>query len=390
MDGIIALRSSILEEPPETPDEPPEKLAGEVLAAGMQRQVVVYADAATLAAVQSTSRGAVPVMAKWHPGNNVDEWLDRLHLSAVEIDADEVTDAVCRTFHSRGVKVEAKTLGQAWDRPEVWKRMMAAGVDWIQTDLPHQLQLAALRFRNVPHPVKISLHRGANELAPENTMASISRALELGADYIEVDIRTSKDGQFFLLHDTRLERTTSGKGPIRGQTSTDLGRLDAGAWFGAPFRGTAIPTFEQCLDALDHSQAHLYADAKDIAPESLLALLEKYRMVDRSVVYQSPSYLKRLKALNPKVRLLPAFDDPAQLDQLASQLQPYGVDTDWKILSKNLVERCHAKGILVFSDALGQHETLADYARAISWGVDVIQTDYPARVYRAIELAVRK
>ena len=389
MDGIIALRSSILEEPPETPDEPPEKLAGEVLAAGMQRQVVVYADAATLAAVQSTSRGAVPVMAKWHPGNNVDEWLDRLHLSAVEIDADEVTDAVCRTFHSRGVKVEAKTLGQAWDRPEVWKRMMAAGVDWIQTDLPHQLQLAALRFRNVPHPVKISLHRGANELAPENTMASISRALELGADYIEVDIRTSKDGQFFLLHDTRLERTTSGKGPIRGQTST-ISAASMPAPGSVRLFGNGHPHLRAMSRRLDHSQAHLYADAKDIGPESLLALLEKYRMVDRSVVYQSPSYLKRLKALNPKVRLLPAFDDPAQLDQLASQLQPYGVDTDWKILSKNLVERCHAKGILVFSDALGQHETLADYARAISWGVDVIQTDYPARVYRAIELAVRK
>jgi glycerophosphoryl diester phosphodiesterase len=113
-------------------------------------------------------------------------------------------------------------------------------------------------------------------------------------------------------------------------------------------------------------------------------------MIERSVVYQGPAYLKRLKTLDPRVRLLPPLRSPGDLDQLADQLKPYGVDVDWRILSKELVDRCHATGILVFSDALGEHETLPDYAQAIAWGVDVIQTDHPARVYRAFELQAQR
>jgi glycerophosphoryl diester phosphodiesterase len=62
------------------------------------------------------------------------------------------------------------------------------------------------------------------------------------------------------------------------------------------------------------------------------------------------------------------------------------VDTDWNILSKELIARCHAHGIKVFSDALGKHERIEDYLQAMDWGIDVIQTDYPMRVMRAIEL----
>jgi glycerophosphoryl diester phosphodiesterase len=109
-------------------------------------------------------------------------------------------------------------------------------------------------------------------------------------------------------------------------------------------------------------------------------------MVDHAVVYQSPNYLKRLKALNPRVRALPPLNDPKQLDRLADDVQPYGVDARWSILSKELIDRCHARGIRVFSDALGLHETISDYTRAMEWGIDVIQTDHPARVWRAVEL----
>ncbi len=113
-------------------------------------------------------------------------------------------------------------------------------------------------------------------------------------------------------------------------------------------------------------------------------------MIDRSVVCQGPAYLKALKALEPRVRLLPPLRDPGRLTQLAAELKPYGVDADWKILSKELIDRCHSLGILVFCDAMGEHETLKNYIQALGWGVDVIQTDYPARVLRVIELGASR
>ena len=74
------------------------------------------------------------------------------------------------------------------------------------------------------------------------------------------------------------------------------------------------------------------------------------------------------------------------LEALARDLKPYAVDADWDILSRNLIARCHAQGIRVFSDALGQHERIEDYQKAMDWGIDLIQTDHPLRLMRAIEL----
>ena len=109
-------------------------------------------------------------------------------------------------------------------------------------------------------------------------------------------------------------------------------------------------------------------------------------MSDRTVVYQSAEYLTKLKAINPRIRALPPLSKPEQVDALAAGLKPCAVDAAWNILSKELIARCHANGILVFSDALGAHETIADYQKAMDWGIDLIQTDHPMRVLRAIEL----
>jgi glycerophosphoryl diester phosphodiesterase len=109
-------------------------------------------------------------------------------------------------------------------------------------------------------------------------------------------------------------------------------------------------------------------------------------MVKRTVVYQSPQYLAQLKAVNPRIRALAPLGKPEDFAGLAASLKPYGVDADWSILSAELIARCHAAGVKVFSDALGDHERIADYLQAIEWGIDVIQTDHPVRVMRALEL----
>jgi glycerophosphoryl diester phosphodiesterase len=363
----------------------PAKLVREIVDAGMEPQVVVYDDAASILQVRELSGGKIAVMTKWHPADGLDSWIQRVQPAAVEIDANEVSQENCSAFHQRGIKVQAMTLGRDWDRPVIWKRVIESGVDWIQTDFPHEVLLQSMRSRKISMPVKISFHRGAMSHTPENTMAAIEKAIGMGADYVEVDLRTSRDGQFFLLHDGGLERTTSGKGPLKALDGEALARLDAGTWFGRPFAGARLPTVDEALAAMK-GHCHGYLDAKDIPPDALLALMEKHQMIDQSVVYNGRAYLKKLKDLNPKVRLLPPLSNPAHLDPIADELAPYGVDTSWSILSKNLIDRCHARGILVFSDAMSGHETIEDYTRAIDWGIDVIQTNHPVRVWRAIEL----
>jgi len=362
----------------------PESLVQEILEAGMERQVVVFSNPDTLERVRAASKGRVPVMPKWRPANGMGDWLTRLQPAAVEIDANEITPEICRAFHRKGIKVQAKTLGKEWDRPEVWDKVIAAGADWLQTDLAEEIIARSLWQRIPKRPVRISHHRGANRYAPENTLPAFEKSIRLGADFVEFDVRATSDGQFFLLHDADLRRTTDSAGPFRDFSSTVVRGLDAGSWFGRPFAGVKLPTLDEFLSAVA-GRVDLYFDAKDISPESLSAAVEEYHVSDRTVVYQGVKYLQKLRALNPRIRALPPLNDPAELETIAAELKPYAVDARWEILSKDFIERCHAKGILVFSDSLRNHEKIEDFEKAISWGIDLIQTDHPLRLMRAIE-----
>ena len=91
-------------------------------------------------------------------------------------------------------------------------------------------------------------HRGASALAPENTIAAFERAVELGADVIELDLHMSQDGELVVIHDDTLDRTTDGSGPVHHRSLGELMRLDAGRWFGEGFAGQRIPRLDEVLD----------------------------------------------------------------------------------------------------------------------------------------------
>ena len=93
-------------------------------------------------------------------------------------------------------------------------------------------------------------HRGNRVAAPENTMEALRQAVALGVDAIEFDVRVTRDGVAVVLHDETLDRTTSGRGPLRNLTHAELAGVDAGAT--SPQAGGArhaIPTLEEVLDA---------------------------------------------------------------------------------------------------------------------------------------------
>lgn len=367
----------------------PEMLVREIRTAAMESQVVVFDEPAMLGKVHAASSGAIATMTKFRPGEMpLADFIKAADPAAVELDADDVTPELCREFHDRGVKVEAKVLGDRWDNAATWNKMIDAGVDWLQTDDPAGLRAVEIRRRIKDFPVKIACHRGANRYAPENTAAAIKTAAALGADYIEIDIRTTSDGKFVLMHDATVDDTTNGAGPVRQHSAEDIAKLDAGAKFGKKYAKTRVPTFYEGLAALgDH--ASVYLDAKDIAPDALLTAIRKHGLMKRHVVYQSAEYGRQLQRLEPQIRMLLPLKSADDVDRLAT-LKPFGFDTEWSILSKALIDRCHAAGIQVFSDALGPHETLDDYRQAIRWGIDVIQTDHPLKVLRAIELESKR
>jgi len=93
-------------------------------------------------------------------------------------------------------------------------------------------------------------HRGAAGLAPENTLISLRRARLEGARWVEFDVMLSADGVPILFHDDTLERTTSGRGAVARQAFEHIRKLEAGAWFGASYAGTRVPTFAEAIQTL--------------------------------------------------------------------------------------------------------------------------------------------
>lgn len=97
------------------------------------------------------------------------------------------------------------------------------------------------------HSPLIIGHRGASGYCPENTMASYYKAIEMGVDFLEVDIHLSKDGVLVVHHDPTLDRTTNGKGNLRDYTAAELLKLDAGSWFHSRFKNERIPLLSEVL-----------------------------------------------------------------------------------------------------------------------------------------------
>ena len=102
-----------------------------------------------------------------------------------------------------------------------------------------------------PYP-RIIAHRGGGALAPENTLAGIRKAKELGFAGVEFDVMLAADAIPILMHDERLERTTSGSGAIAQTAYRELLKLDAGSWFSRAHAGEPVPSFERagrlCLE----------------------------------------------------------------------------------------------------------------------------------------------
>ena len=93
-------------------------------------------------------------------------------------------------------------------------------------------------------------HRGAAGHAPENTLAGLRKARDLGVGCVEFDVMLSADGTPFLFHDETLDRTTDGTGPLAGRRWDDIRSLDAGSWFGPGFAGEPVPSLHQALAVL--------------------------------------------------------------------------------------------------------------------------------------------
>jgi len=233
----------------------------------------------------------------------------------------------------------------------------------------------------MPSPALLSLflaaqiavisHRGEHLAHPENTLPAFQAAIEAGADFFELDVRTTSDQRLVLMHDRTVDRTTNGKGPVREMTFDQIRVLNAG--------GAQPPTFEEALN-LAHGRIGVYVDCKDIAPADLVDALEKAGMLDKVVIYGGAGFLKSVQALRPSLKVMPEAGNVATLEKLLASMTLHVVAFDAGDFTDPVIQVAKRAGVDIYVDRLGPADNVSHWQDAIDRGATGIQTDHPAEL----------
>jgi glycerophosphoryl diester phosphodiesterase len=227
--------------------------------------------------------------------------------------------------------------------------------------------------------IAVISHRGEHLSHPENTLPAFQAAIDAGADYFELDVRTTSDGRLVLMHDGSVDRTTNGKGKVKELTFDQVRELDAGAKFDAKFAGTRVPTFEEAL-TLAHGKIGVYVDSKDIAPAALVAALEKADMSSNVVIYGGRGFLKHVQELRPSLKVMPEADDAAALEKCEAELHPPVVAFDAGDFKDDVIAIAKKAHSDIYVDRLWTADNPANWQDALDRGAAGIQTDHPAEL----------
>ena len=224
--------------------------------------------------------------------------------------------------------------------------------------------------------IEIVVHRGANALAPENTIASTDSALKYGAKWIEVDVRKSKDGELFNLHDETLDRTTNGKGLLSEMMAEDVRKLDAGSWFGPQFKGTPLPSIAEMLDYLK-DKAYVFFDVKRGTPiPSLVKLVREKGFTDKSFFwFGDEAMLHEFMVLAPEMKIKVNAGDIDRLIYWQRICKPSYVEIAPEKITDEFRAYCHQHGIKVM--AACQEDDTSQFQLVIDNKADLVNLDRP-------------
>lgn len=240
------------------------------------------------------------------------------------------------------------------------------------------------------HP-QIIAHRGARLVAPENTLPAFAKAIEMGADGIELDVHATKDGKLIVIHNFTLDETTNGIGNVDALTAAELARLDAGSHFDAAFAGTPMPTLDEVFDLVD-GRCRVNVEIKSNNPtggnevEPLVEMIRKRNLFDQVIVSSfNPVSLIKCRWVEPKIDLGLLFYEglPAHLASawMSPIIQPQAVHPWYGLVDGAFIMWAREKGVAVNVWTVNDVE---EAKRLYALGVDAIITDAPDLMIREL------
>ncbi|OOG77388.1 glycerophosphodiester phosphodiesterase [Flavobacterium sp. A45] len=220
-------------------------------------------------------------------------------------------------------------------------------------------------------------HRGAKGYEPENTLISFEKAIEMGADGIELDVHLSQDGHLIVIHDETIDRTTNGKGIVNQLTLQELKSFKINEKY-------TIPTLEEVLDLVNQRCfVNIELKNQDTA-EKVVQLIEHYisnkNWNQTHFIVSSFDWntLQQVRFLNENIRIGVLTETDLDLAISFSRfMKAEAIHPDFQLLTDEYTAKIQEKGIQVFPWTVNEIE---DVERMKSFKVDGIITDFLERI----------
>ena len=249
---------------------------------------------------------------------------------------------------------------------------------------------------------EVIAHQGGKGQWPGETLHAFEQATKIGADVLELDIRSTKDDQLVLMHNETVDATTNGKGRVRQFTLKELKKLDAGYRWTAdggrsfPFRGKniTVPTLEEVFEKFSDKRMNI--EIKQSEPslvEPLCEMIEKHKRVEKVLVASfSDRVSKQFRARCPKVATSAAQQEFSRFHLGHNDFGSAGSKPDClqvkdqvlaiRVITRRLVERAHRLNLPVHVWTVNDIEGMQ---RMIALNVDGIITDFPGPLLALLE-----
>tara|TARA_Y100001972_G_scaffold102040_1_gene127311 strand:+ start:1138 stop:2001 length:864 start_codon:yes stop_codon:yes gene_type:complete len=238
--------------------------------------------------------------------------------------------------------------------------------------------------------VYVIAHRGVHNGIPENSLPAYQKAIDIGCDFVEIDVRTTKDGHLVSVHNNTIDAYVEGRsGKVKDLTLAELKALDIGVKVGDNWKNTRIPTLEEILE-LCQGKIGIYLDLKDADPSVIIPMLRKYEMAEQVVWFLYGMDRKNIQQIQSECPECIPMPDPGEEKNLNKLLDTFQLDvigSGMKNYSKSFGETSHAKGTMVFVDDSedDSQALMREWKKMLDWKVDGIQTDQPEKLIQLLK-----
>ena len=244
-----------------------------------------------------------------------------------------------------------------------------------------------------PWPVaKLIANRGAAAVAPENTLTALIKAKELGATWVQADVRLTLDGEAVIFHDSTLERCTNGRGLVRKTPYAVIQSLDAGSWFSPKFAGEKVPTLDQWLQVAAAQNVGIilnlhgsWFEARRLV-DHVISSISRYWRSDLPlplIASESASCLKRIAAQQLGWSLAYVMPEEQRgWKKITSQYHCAAVHVDHQFISDRWLHELKKQKLHIAAYTVND----PDRARQLfEWGIGSVFTDDPRLLSEGFE-----